>query len=171
MTSSTKTIIYIIVGMCIAAGISLGIILTECVIRPLFYATRPPFRAAHDDGGRAERIEREPDPGQAGSPASIYITVLDYIWEKESRKGLDPKCFPGVIGPHGEQGSWQTTPIYRADIERLWKAIGPYNDAECRYAAYVYLKHYAPRVGATTHYELHQLYRRGAKGYRKWKGQ
>jgi hypothetical protein len=111
---------------------------------------------------------QEPPPTLA--PGSFIDECLDYIYWSESRNGADPKCFPGEVGPAGELGPWQVTPIYRRDIKRLTGVdLDPYDNDACRDAARAYLEHYMRHTTVTTPYEAHELYKRGLTGYREWK--
>ena len=117
-----------------------------------------------------EAGERQSPP--AAAPGSFIDDCLDYIVQAESRGGADPKCFRGEVGPAGERGAWQVTPIYVADIKRLYSVdLDPYDFDGCRYYAGKWLEHYMTHTTVTTAYEAHQLYRRGLVGYRKWKGE
>jgi len=106
------------------------------------------------------------------SPALGIIDddCLDYILWQESRNGMDPNCAKGIIGPAGERGPWQITPIWVEDCERLFGVtVDPYDYKQCRSHVQLWLEHYVPLAGCETHYEVHQLYRRGLNGYRRWK--
>lgn len=101
----------------------------------------------------------------------LYVEALDEIHWRESRRGADPRSRPGIVGPAGERGEFQVTPIFIADVERIAEfRIDPDDMASCRKGITIWLSHYSPRVGAVTTEELYQLYRRGPTGYRKWKG-
>lgn len=102
--------------------------------------------------------------------------ILDEIHWRESRRGADPRAQRGVVGPAGEEGPYQFTPICIDDVERITALTGeawrpnPYNLHDCRRAATIWLEYYCPRVGAVKLEDQYQLYRRGSKGYREWKG-
>lgn len=100
------------------------------------------------------------------SPAG---SIFDYIHFRESRCGQDPRCRRGIIGDAGERGEYQVTPIFVEDVKRLsGLTIDPYDNDSCRGGITVWLGHYVPIVGATTIEQQYELYRRGAKGYRRW---
>jgi len=108
----------------------------------------------------------------SASPGNFIDDCLDYIVWAESRNGTDPNCQPGIVGPAGELGPWQVTPIYVADIKRLTgEVLDPYDCQACREAARVYLQHYMRYVAVETICDAHELYRRGLTGYRNWKGE
>ena len=95
--------------------------------------------------------------------------VSDYIHFRESTFGTNPKCRRGVVGEHGERGGYQPTPIFIEDVKDLFGfVVDPYDNEQCRYAIYLWLSYYAPRVGAETLDELYELFHRGAKGYQAW---
>jgi len=110
-------------------------------------------------------------PGQVELPDPCE-KALDEIHRRESSCGQDPKARPGVVGPAGEEGEYQITPIFRADVKRLFGVdIDPHDrTGELRYWIWEWLRYYAPRVGASTVEELYQLYHLGPTGFRDWKG-
>ena len=96
--------------------------------------------------------------------------LLDYIWFRESSRGQNPKCRKGIVGPAGERGQYQITPIFKEDVERIGNfIIDEYNPSSCRDGIIIWMNYYAPRVGAKTVAEKYELYRRGPSGYKKWK--
>ncbi len=108
----------------------------------------------------------------AAAPGSFIDDCLDYILWSESRNGTDPRCRPGFVGPAGERGAWQITPIYIRDIRRLFSVdLDPYDFDGCRYYAGRWLEHYMAHTTVETTHEAHQLYRRGLTGYQEWKGE
>jgi len=111
-----------------------------------------------------------PESPPASAPGDLITQALDYIVLMESRNGQDPGCWPGRIGPSGERGPWQVTPIFIADIERLCGVeLDPYDYWQCWDCVEMWLRHYAPRAGCQTIDDIHELYRRGPTGYRDWK--
>ena len=105
-------------------------------------------------------------------PADPWADALDYIHWRESRQGqaLNGK----VVGPCGEMGEYQQTPIFRADIERLTgRTYDPRRPRSARWAARVWLMHYAPLAGLTPDdgEELAKLYRYGYAGYMELQGE
>ena len=106
------------------------------------------------------------------SPAGpdIYVQGTEYIHERESDYGRSPECKRGWVGPHGERGEYQITPIFEEDIWRLFKErIDPYDNAQCKRLIPRWLKHYRP--GAKDLYdvmiavqELWACYNRGPTG-------
>lgn len=109
-------------------------------------------------------------PGR-GRPRSVVCPdLLDMIWWRESRRGTDPRCRRGIVGPAGERGAYQITPIFEAEVRRLGGGpIDVYDDASCRAAITRWLRYWIPRVGASTLAEAYQLFRRGPNGYRRWR--
>jgi len=99
-----------------------------------------------------------------------YEQALDYILQRESNNGKADNL--DVPGPDGELGPWQVTPIWIDDIKRLTgEVVDPMNQVSTRRQVRIWLEHYAPRVGAESKEEMHELYRRGPTGYRRWKGE
>ena len=114
------------------------------------------------------QIEHQPPP--AVSYSQMALDALPLIHHMESRFGADPKCARGIVGSAGEKGEWQVTPIWCADAERITgMAADPYDVERTRYQVYAWLCWYGPRVGATTRWELYELYKRGPSGFREWK--
>ena len=124
------------------------------------YATRGQSRTAisHATGAKSSC---KPDD---------YMGTLDYFWSRESSKGTDPRC--RVTGPAGEEGEYQITPIFAAEVERIsGYVIDVFDNESCRYGIRIWLKYWAPRVfkGKPTIGELYGMYRLGPKGYREWR--
>jgi len=97
--------------------------------------------------------------------------VLSYIHWCETRQGS--AAYPD-IGPHGERGEYQQTPIFVADILRLTgRTYDPRDPAQARWAARVWLEHYAPLagLGPDDGEELAKLYRYGYAGYMELQGE
>lgn len=138
-------------------------------------STHPPSPApAAIDTDRSLQREhseagREGECGITLTPELIFAAI-DECWWRESRNGQDPRAAPGIIGSAGERGQYQLTPIFIREIARLGFEVDPYDNDQCRYAAYIYFSYWGPRVGAQTVDELYELYRRGPTGYRAWKG-
>lgn len=92
------------------------------------------------------------------------------IYFLESRCGADPRAARGIVGPAGERGGFQTTPIFWADCRRLYHQldqragrgagigvhlsthysgrdpaheVGAYDDTLCRLLIALWLEHYA----------------------------
>ena len=124
----------------------------------------PRLGDAAEARGELQRPGSPPAPA-ARAPAAL-IEVMDYIWFRESRRGLDKRCW--TVGPAGEYGEFQIIPIFVRDVERISGfVIDRADNDSCRYGIEVWLNHYAPRVGAVTTDELYELYRRGPGGYRR----
>ncbi len=89
--------------------------------------------------------------------------VLDYIWGMESTKGLDPRW--RIEGPASERGEYRLTKIFIEDVKRICGfVIDPFDIDKCRYGIFMWLKHYAPRVGAVTAEDMWQLFNLGPTG-------
>jgi len=104
-----------------------------------------------------------------GPPDAIEraIAILHF---RESRQGSDPRCRRGHVGPAGEQGEFQVTPIWCEDVRAIsGQIVDPFDRNSCRRAIRTWLEYYGPRVGAVTPDDLAELYRRGPGGYRGWK--
>ena len=109
---------------------------------------------------RLDAMEQPPDP---------YDAICDYIRERESAGATVEQIMNP--GPRGELGPWQVTPIWIADIERLFgEKVDPFDAERTRRHVRLWLKYYAPRAGAETKEDMHELYRMGLTGYRRWKG-
>ena len=130
-------------------------------------AARAPAAPCHGNS-----IGRAPgrNPGDSGSIPGRGIdwpAIMDRIWFMESRRGLDKRCW--TVGPAGEYGEYQITPPFLADVVRIAGFhIDRADNDSCRAGIELWLRHYAPRVGAETTDELYELYRRGPAGYRRW---
>jgi len=99
----------------------------------------------------------------------VWDRAVKLIHWRESRYGQDPRCRRGVVGPAGERGEFQVTPIWAEDVMRLTgETVDPYDVAQCRRLVRAWLEYYAPRVGASTPEQMAELYRRGPAGYRRW---
>lgn len=100
------------------------------------------------------------------APADIYQQAANYIHYRESRYGKDPKCKRGIIGPAGERGEYQITPIFIDDCLRLFMVrLDPFDGGQCRRIIPRWLKHYRPK--ATSIEELYKIYRFGSTGARR----
>lgn len=146
-------------------------------------AALKPNRRISGPKGRSHSTCRQTLPASAGklctanrratrgaSRVSPAGSILDYVHYRESRCGKDPKCRRGIIGPAGEEGEYQITPIFVKDVKRIsGLTIDPYCNDSCRGGITVWLSHYAPVVGAVSIEERYELYRRGPGGYRRWK--
>ena len=133
------------------------------------YAPASPRRSfAAERGGNV--LAGPPPTRPAPAPAATdYAAILDYIWLRESSRGQDRRCWQ--VGPAGEYGEFQVTPPFLADVQRIGGyVIDRADNASCRAGIEIWLRHYAPRVGAVTTDELYRLYNMGPGGYRKWKG-
>ncbi|MCP4612130.1 MAG: hypothetical protein GY845_25830 [Planctomycetes bacterium] len=98
-----------------------------------------------------------------------YAVTLDYIKRKESQ-GASEKTLR-TPGPNGELGSYQMTPIYIKDhLRRTGERLDPLNDLQAEASVCLYLEYYCPLVGAESIEDAYQVYRRGAKGYKKFRG-
>jgi len=94
--------------------------------------------------------------------------LLYIIWDKESNCGMSELYDPDTVGPAGERGEYQITPIFIREVERLCgRTIDPMNNASCRAGIYVWMEYWAKRVGAKTEEEMYELYRYGPTGYRE----
>jgi len=107
--------------------------------------------------------------------AATIEAATDYIWYRESRCGKDPNW--KLPKPTGEEGQYQTRPIFIEDVNRIHKLLygsefilDPYDLDQCRYGIALYLDYYAPKVGAKNIFEMYELYRYGYRGYRNLKG-
>ncbi len=99
----------------------------------------------------------------------LLVRAVDAIHEQESKRGQDPNCRKGVVGPAGELGEFQVTPAWREDAHRITGlATDPYDTERTRYHVYRWLKYYQASVGAWTVRDLCELYKRGPTGYREW---
>ena len=101
------------------------------------------------------------------SPAgSIYQQALDYIDFREGDYGTNPKCARGIIGPAGERGRFQITPIFIEDVLRLFgRRIDPYDRRQCQKYILLYLRHYRPE--ATSVEALYRCYNAGPTGAKR----
>lgn len=125
------------------------------------------------DVARLREARTSPRPGPTvadGRGHNAVEMALERIWWAESRCGKDPRAGLGQVGLAGERGSWQITPRFAADLERLTgRPCNVHDVARCKEQIRVWLEYYGPRVGARTSKELAELYRRGPKGYRQWR--
>lgn len=138
----------------IVCGLTLGVVMLGIVM----------------DGGCQPKAPRV-DVGGMFTPAptvDIYDHAIAMIHWQESRFGADPRCKPGHVGPAGEIGEFQITPIWLDDIHRLGVGCDPWDRDSCRRAIRVWLKHYGPRVGAKDPDDLARLYNLGPTGFRRW---
>lgn len=103
------------------------------------------------------------------APDAVSDDDMDYFWWRESQQGKDPRW--KIRGAAGEEGQYRITPIFVAEVERIsGYHIDVSNNASCRVGIVIWTNYWAPRVEAETRDELYELYRRGADGYRQWKG-
>ena len=95
-------------------------------------------------------------------------SVIDYIWQRESRRGEDKRCWE--IGPDGEYGEFQITPIFVRDVRRIsgYEIIRS-DYSSCVHGINIWLDYWLPRVGAVDLISQYELYNRGPTGYRKWR--
>lgn len=108
-----------------------------------------------------------PAGGGGTVPLAVYIQAIDRIWWQESRRGTDPKAARGVVGPHGELGPMQVTPIWRKDVERLTGILAdPYDMGLLRYHTIVWLMHYSSGARAVTVDDMADMHRLGPTGFR-----
>jgi len=137
-------------------------------------AEDPPAKS-HGSAGPPPAVDR------VGESAAAIEAAVALAWERESSNGADRRSWPihlgGRVGPAGERGAYQLTPVFVADVRRISRSAGgpartvdPYDDAACRWAIRVYLSHYAPRPAtrAETAEELYQLFHLGPGAYRRW---
>jgi len=99
-----------------------------------------------------------------------------YILWRESKCGGDPDSAPGWIGPAGERGPWQITPIFEADCKRLFgceQVFGPMPHVDDLVGWTPFVREWLTYYGADckTIYDLRELYRRGPQGFREWHNQ
>ena len=100
----------------------------------------------------------------------VYAKAVQLIHWRESRNGRDPRCKRGMVGAAGEQGEYQITPIWVADIHRLFSIrIDPFDTAGCRMAINRWLRYWEPKTNARSVGDMAELYRRGPTGFRRWK--
>ena len=109
-------------------------------------------------------------PADWGRDVGLHLSpglLLDAIDHMYPLRPAHPMSQPGRETP--EPGEYQTPQEFFAEVERISGFAADPNDPEqCRHAAYVYLRYYAPRVNAQTREQLRELYLRGAPGYREW---
>jgi len=149
-------------------------IIIGCEIQT-FRATIPTSNNEQLENGDAKTgAEPGSPPTSAAAPIKLawydaeWGTVLNYFHFRESRNGSDPKC--REVGPRGEEGEYQITPIFIADVFRICGyRINPHDNESCREGIAIWLDYYTPLVAAGTINDLHELYRHGAKGYREWR--
>ena len=156
-------VIFGIVAVSLVPGVS-------CPSRPAHQTSN--VRVSPRPDSAADARGMYPQPGSPPAPAArapaALIEVMDYIWFRESRRGLDKRCW--TVGPAGEYGEFQITPPFLADVVRIAGFhIDRSDNDSCRAGIELWLRHYAPRVGAETVDELYELYRRGAKGFAEWR--
>lgn len=139
-------------------------------------AARPAGDGVDTSYGLSHRDLRDGDPPKPRPTSTslsggVYAEALSLIHWRESRCGEDPACRPGIVGPAGEQGEYQVTPIWCADVERLTgQTVDPYNTDRLRPQIRAWLAYYGPRVGARSPDQLAALYRYGPGGYRRAHG-
>lgn len=122
---------------------------------------------------RGRRSPEQPSPALSFipelGPEYRWDQELDYIWMRESDRGLDSRCWE--IGAAGECGEFQITPIFPREVKRIsGYIIDRADNASCRQGIIIWLDYYVPRSGAETVEDVHELYKRGPSGYRRWKG-
>jgi len=104
------------------------------------------------------------------APSSPSVEPLDLIHLRESSRGTDPRCFRGVVGPAGERGEYQITPIFEAEVKRLGGgSVDVYDTNDCRRAIILWMGYWAPQVDAESVTDRYELYRRGPTGFRRWR--
>jgi len=98
----------------------------------------------------------------------IDRAMMLILWE-ESRCGGDPRSRPGVIGPAGERGPWQITPVFERECIRLGWGAPPVHDLPgCVPYVRAWLLHHGR--DCKTAWDYRELYRRGPTGYAHWRG-
>ncbi len=112
-------------------------------------------------------------PADWGRDVGLHLSpglLLDAIDHMYPLRPAPSPSQPGRETPErGEPGEYQPPQEFFAEVEPISGcATGPNDPEQCRHAAYVYLRYYAPRVNAQTREQLRELYLRGAPGYRQW---
>ena len=101
------------------------------------------------------------------SEMNVVQAALEIILFEESRGGVTR----GEVGPAGERGMWQVTPIWERDVERIFgEQVDPDDLAGTGEQVRRWLEWYGPKAGCVTVEDYRELYRRGPTGYRTWKG-
>lgn len=156
-----------------AIPLGVGAVAFLVLICALTHSQRPEIRPSSRPSPTTLKFVRaaaEPPRLAARQRALAFRLAIEEIHYRESRRGADPRSGPGHIGPAGEQGEFQMTPIFIADVRHICGLrIDPHDNASCRAGIARWLAHYAPRVDARTTDELSELYRRGPSGYRRWR--
>ncbi len=130
-----------------------------------------------DDGGDGvsvmlTRASSKDGAGQSDHPVALsssVVELLDYIHFRESRRGTDPRCFRGIVGPAGERGEYQLTPPFTEEVKRLGGSVDVYDNASCKRAIVLWMDYWAPKRGAESIADKYELFRRGPTGFRQWK--
>lgn len=106
------------------------------------------------------------DVGLHLSPG-LLLDAIDHMYPPRPTHPTNPPA--RETSERGEPGEYHTPQAFLAEAERISGFAADPNDPEqCRHAAYVYLRYYAPRVNAQTREQLRELYLRGAPAYRQW---
>lgn len=150
----------------------------------MHFNNTPQIAGASPDSGSAARgiILRSP-PASVPAPATsanhqdistrlevptlaTIKSAIAYFWWRESRCGQDPNSKPGMVGPAGEQGEYQLTPIFIQDVWNRWQyPVNPLDNRSCIIAITLWLSHYGRLADVKTPDEYYKLYNLGYKGY------
>ncbi len=158
---------FIIVGFGVAASMATELLPDNKPPQPIgsSWTDGPPGAVVLPPRAAASTLATIPGAvGGKGSGDPALADVLDYIWGMESTCGTDPDW--RIPGDAGELGEYRLTPIFIEDIAIKFRfVIDPFDIDKCRYGIFMWLKHYAPRVGAVTAEDMWQLFNLGPTGY------
>lgn len=128
-------------------------------------------------GGPSDRADALiPSEVECPDPELRFADAVDWFWWRESRCGKDPRW--KIWGKAGEEGQYRITPIFIIDVKRICGyEIDVFDNESCRQGITAWLTYWYPRVfrqyiesaGPPTVADVYELYRRGPKGYRKWR--
>lgn len=133
-----------------------------------FSLPRPPGHLACSGSKLAKRLI--PSFAKEWDPLRRFGTAMFYFRWRESRCGRDQRW--RITGKAGEQGEYRITPIFVAEVKRICGyEIDVFDNESCRQGITAWLTYWCPRVfkGQATVADVYELYRRGPKGYRKWR--